>query len=37
LDAAEDFTAPFGSELGVLERLFDEFSMAFVELQEQAF
>jgi len=37
LDAAEDFTAPFGSELGVLERLFDEFCVAFVELQEQAF
>jgi hypothetical protein len=37
LDAAEDFTAPFGSELGVLERLFDEFCVAFVELEEQAF
>ena len=37
LDAAEYFTAPFGSEFGVLERFFDEFCVAFVELQEQAF
>ena len=37
LDAAEDFTAPFGSDLGVLERLCDKFCVAFVELQEQAF